>query len=77
MNKQYESTYALLVGSEETGRDLMEIAIYALATVCTVFSIWQFALQPNALPIDGVTASGQGRAPKGGDVNFRASLDNE
>ena len=32
----------------------MEIALYALFAVSALASIWQFAEQPNALPLDKV-----------------------
>jgi ferric-dicitrate binding protein FerR (iron transport regulator) len=64
MNNEDESTYTLLVGSEETGRSIMETVVYALLGLSAIASIWQFAQQPNPLPLDRVTASGQGRAAK-------------
>ena len=52
------STYRLLVQSEEKNRNILEIALYALVAVSALASIWQFADQPNALPLDriGTTA---------------------
>jgi hypothetical protein len=32
----------------------MEIAVYALVALSCLISIWQFAEQPNALPLDKV-----------------------
>ena len=52
MNNEHESTYKLLVRSEETGRSIMETAVYALLSLSAIVSIWQFAEQPNRLPID-------------------------
>jgi hypothetical protein len=46
----HESTYALLVRSEEKERNLFETAIYALFVLCAVFSVWQFAQQPITIP---------------------------
>ena len=50
--QNFESTYALLVRSEEKKRNLLEILVYALFILSAVFSIWQFANQRVALPID-------------------------
>ena len=46
MNDQFESNYALLVRSEEKGRGLLEILIYAIFFLSVVSSIWQFAQTP-------------------------------
>jgi len=43
MNNKFESTYALVVRSEEKGRGVLEIAVYAASILSVVFSIWQFA----------------------------------
>ena len=48
------STYRLLVQSEEKSRNILEIALYGLFAVSAVASIWQFADQPNALPLDRI-----------------------
>ena len=48
------STYRLLIQSEEKNRNIMEIAVYALVALSCLISIWQFAEQPNALPLDKV-----------------------
>ena len=50
--QNFESTYALLVRSEEKKRNLLEILVYALFILSAVFSIWQFAHQRVAFPID-------------------------
>jgi hypothetical protein len=55
MNNEHESTYTLLVRSEETGRSIMETVVYALFGLSAIVSIWQFAQQPNQLPIDRET----------------------
>jgi hypothetical protein len=49
--------YALLVRSEEKSRDMLETAVYAMCILSAVFAIWQFAQQPNPLPMDGVSAT--------------------
>jgi hypothetical protein len=46
MNNQFESTYALLVRSEEKGRGILEILVYAVFALGVVLSIWQFAQAP-------------------------------
>jgi hypothetical protein len=56
MNKEHQSSYALLVRSEEKGRSIMETVVYALLGLSVIISIWQFAQQPNHLPIDRPTA---------------------
>ena len=43
MNNQFESAYAMLVRSEEKGRGILEILVYALFTFSVVLSICQFA----------------------------------
>ena len=53
MNNEAQSTYGLLVQSEEKGRSIMETVVYALVGLSAIVSIWQFVEQPNRLPIDG------------------------
>ena len=48
----FESTYALLVRSEEKNRTRLETLVYAILILSAVFSIWQFAHQSVAFPID-------------------------
>ena len=43
MNNQFESAYAMLVRSEEKGRGILEILVYAVFTFSVVLSICQFA----------------------------------
>lgn len=50
-NQVQESTYALLVRSEEKGRSLFETIAYGLVMLSTVAAIWQFAHQPVNLPV--------------------------
>lgn len=45
-----DTTYALLVQSEEKGRSILETAIYALLGLSVILSILQFVQQPNRLP---------------------------
>jgi hypothetical protein len=53
----HESTYAMLVRSEEKERTFLEVAIYFLFVLSVVAAIWQFAEQPIALPLDAVTTT--------------------
>ena len=46
----FESTYALLVRSEEKERSMFEGAAYLVFILSAVFSIWSVAYQPVALP---------------------------
>jgi hypothetical protein len=46
----FESTYALLVRSEEKERGMFEDAAYLVFILSAVFSIWQMAQQPVELP---------------------------
>ena len=46
MNEQFESNYALLVRSEEKGRGVLEMLVYAIFFLSVVSSIWQFAETP-------------------------------
>jgi hypothetical protein len=55
--KPNESTYALLVRSEEKGRTLLEVVLYAFFILSAVASIWQFADQPVNIPATGLLPS--------------------
>ena len=57
MNDQFESNYALLVRSEEKGRGVLEILVYAIFFLSVVSSIWQFAQTPLKISALGVEAS--------------------
>ena len=46
----FESTYALLVRSEEKERGLFEGVAYLIFILSAVFSIWHVAQQPIELP---------------------------
>jgi hypothetical protein len=52
--QNFESTYALLVRSEEKKRNVLEILVYVLFILSAMLSIWQFALQTFQFPIDKV-----------------------
>lgn len=53
-NEIHESTYALLVRSEEKERGLLETIAYGLFILSAVAAIWQFAQQPISLPLDAM-----------------------
>ena len=50
----FESTYALLVRSEEKERSMFEGAAYLVFILSAVFSIWHMVQQPVELPKSGV-----------------------
>ena len=50
----FESTYALLVRSEEKERGVFEGAVYFAVVLSAILSIWQFAKQPVELPLTTV-----------------------
>lgn len=53
----FESTYALLVRSEEKERGIFEGAVYFAVVLSALFSIWQVAKQPVELPLTTVHTS--------------------
>jgi len=52
MNSQ--TTYTLLVRSEEKNRDLLEAAVYAMCILSAIVAIWQFVDESSRLSIDRV-----------------------
>lgn len=51
MNSQtFESTYAMLVRSEEKERSLSETAVYLLLIMSMVFSVWEAAQMRVTIP---------------------------
>ena len=50
----FESTYALIIRSEEKERGIFEGAVYFAVVLSALFSIWQVAKQPLALPLTSV-----------------------
>ena len=50
----FESTYALIVRSEEKERGIFEGAVYFAVVLSALFSIWQVAKQPVDLPLTSV-----------------------
>src|SRR5216683_8243537 len=55
---QHESTYALLIRSEEKSRNVIEMAIYPILILGAVIAIWQFAQQTVSIPAAGLDAVG-------------------
>jgi len=53
-----ESTYALLIRSEEKSRNALEVAIYPLLILGPLIAIWQFARQPINIPPARFNAEG-------------------
>ena len=51
INETQESTYALLVRSEEKERSLFETIVYSLFVLSAIAAIGQFVLQPVDLPL--------------------------
>jgi hypothetical protein len=51
---QHESTYALLIRSEEKSRNVFEVAIYPFLMLGPLIAIWQFAQQPINIPPAGL-----------------------
>ena len=46
-----ESTYSLLVHSQERERNLSETAVYTMLTLSIMFSLWQAVQQPFTVPV--------------------------
>ncbi|HEX4653710.1 MAG TPA: hypothetical protein VH227_05625 [Candidatus Udaeobacter sp.] len=59
MNNESESTYALLVRSEEKGRGMMEMVVYALCILSAIATIWQFVGQPAPVSYQSLGAPAQ------------------
>ena len=56
MNNEHESTYPLLVRSEEKGRDVLETAVYVMCILSAVIAIWQFMAQSSQLSVGGLAS---------------------
>jgi hypothetical protein len=54
MNNESQSTYALIVRSQEKGRGVLEALVYAVFILGVVLSIWQFAQTPLKIPTRGL-----------------------
>jgi len=63
--KKFESTYALIVRSEEKERNIFEGAAFLVFILSAIFSIWHVAQQPIELPVGGIihTASAGSTSP--------------
>jgi hypothetical protein len=64
----FESTYALIVRSEEKERNLFEGAVYLVLILSAVVSIWQAAHQPVAFLRSSTSTS----IAQSADSNHRA-----
>ncbi len=56
MNNHEESTYALLVRSEEKSRTALETLAYSTCILSVIVAIWQFAHEPVRIPASGIEA---------------------
>jgi len=54
MNNHQESTYALLVRSEEKSRGALETVAYTTIFLSLLVAIWQFAQNPVIIPAGGL-----------------------
>jgi hypothetical protein len=54
MNKQFESTYGLIVRSEDKSQSRLETLVYVVLILTAVLSIWQFAHQTMGLSTDRI-----------------------
>jgi hypothetical protein len=52
-NDQFESTYALIVRSEEKGRGVLETVLYVAFILSAVLLIWEFAQSSVSMPAAG------------------------
>jgi hypothetical protein len=60
----FESTYALIVRSEEKERGLFEGAVYFAVVLSALLTLWHVATQPVALPLTSVHTSSISQAAK-------------
>jgi hypothetical protein len=63
-NNQFESTYALLVRSEEKGRGVLEALLYVAFILSAVVLIWEFAHSSVSLPAAGLEQGAVSQAAK-------------
>ncbi len=54
LDNPHESTYALLIRSEEKSRNIFEAVIHPLLVLGPLIAIWQFAQQPVNIPAAGL-----------------------
>jgi hypothetical protein len=60
----FESTYALIVRSEEKDRSLFEGAVYLAVVLSALLTLWHVATQPVALPLTSVHTSSSSPSAK-------------
>jgi hypothetical protein len=60
----FESTYALIVRSEEKERSLFEGAVYFAVVLSALLTLWHVATQPVALPLTAVHTSSSSQSAK-------------
>jgi len=63
-NNQFESTYALLVRSEEKGRGVLEAVLYVAFILSAIVLIWEFAHSSVSLPAAGLEQGAVSQAAK-------------
>jgi hypothetical protein len=63
-NNQFESTYALLVRSEEKGRGVLEAVLYIAFILSAVVLIWEFAHSSAGIPSAGLEQGAVSKAAK-------------
>ena len=51
---QHNSTYSLLVRSEERSRNVFELVVYPLLILGPLIATWQFTQQPVNIPATGL-----------------------
>jgi hypothetical protein len=61
---QFESTYALLVRSEEKGRGVLETVLYVAFILSAVLLIWEFAQSSVSIPAAGLEQGAVSQAAK-------------
>jgi hypothetical protein len=54
MNTKSQSTYTLLVRSQEKGRTVLEVVVFVLCILSAVAAIWQLAQTPLETSAPGV-----------------------
>jgi hypothetical protein len=54
MTNNQESTYTLLVRSEEKSRGALETVAYGSVFLGVIFAVWQFAAHPIKIPASGI-----------------------
>ena len=60
----FESTYALIVRSEEKERSLFEGAVYFAVVLSALLTLWHVATQPITLPLSSVHTSSVSQSAK-------------